>query len=138
MPKKEIVRFALLLACVAVFLYISEIGCPILYITGISCPGCGMTRACFQLLQLDFSGAFQCHPLYCTLPILALLLVFYKKIPKALLYSTLGILFLLFLIVYVLRLQNPTDTIVRVDIQNSLLFRLFYQLKHMGQFLFSL
>ena len=138
MPKKELTHFAITLACISVFLYLSGIGCPILYITGISCPGCGMTRACFQLLQLDFAKAFQYHPLYFTLPILSVLLLFYKKIPKALLYSTLGILVILFLVVYVLRLQNPADTIVRIDIQNGFVYRLFHQLQHIGRFLFSL
>ncbi len=37
--------------------------CPILYYTGIPCPGCGMTRALLRLLILDFAGAAAYHPL---------------------------------------------------------------------------
>ncbi len=136
MPKKELFYFAVLLACISIFLYISGIGCPILYVTGISCPSCGMTRACFQVLHLDFAKAFQYHPLFFTLPILVLLLLFYKKIPKALFYSTLGILLILFIVVYVLRLQNPTDTIVQADIHKGLLYSLFQPLQELLHLLF--
>ena len=31
--------------------------CPAVLITGLPCPGCGMTRAFIRLLHLDFAGA---------------------------------------------------------------------------------
>jgi hypothetical protein len=37
--------------------------CPIKMLTGYPCPGCGMTRACWSLLKLDFAEAFYFHPL---------------------------------------------------------------------------
>ncbi len=37
--------------------------CIIRRITGLPCPTCGMTRAGLSLLYLDFSGAFDYHPL---------------------------------------------------------------------------
>jgi hypothetical protein len=37
--------------------------CPFKLLTGFPCPGCGMTRACWCLLKLDFAGAFYFHPL---------------------------------------------------------------------------
>lgn len=36
--------------------------CPIVIITGFPCPACGMTRAAFQLINLDFIGAFKTQP----------------------------------------------------------------------------
>ena len=36
--------------------------CPVVIITGFPCPACGMTRAAFQLIDLDFTGAFKTHP----------------------------------------------------------------------------
>lgn len=36
--------------------------CPVVIITGFPCPACGMTRAAFQLITFDFSGAFQTQP----------------------------------------------------------------------------
>lgn len=37
--------------------------CPMVVITGYPCPGCGLTRAGFGLLRLDFAGAFRMHPM---------------------------------------------------------------------------
>ena len=36
--------------------------CPLVLFTGYPCPGCGMTRAMFCLLQFDFAGAWKMHP----------------------------------------------------------------------------
>ena len=38
--------------------YVSGIGCPVKFFTGISCPGCGMTRAWEAAFSLDFHQAF--------------------------------------------------------------------------------
>ncbi len=53
---------ALLAAALIAALY-SRIGCPLRYLTGIPCPGCGMTRAALALLRLDFADAFSWHPM---------------------------------------------------------------------------
>lgn len=44
------------------------IGCVFLHFFGIPCPGCGMTRAMWCLLRLDFAGAFRHHPLVFAMP----------------------------------------------------------------------
>lgn len=49
---------------VPLFFYIAGIGCPIKFLTGVSCPGCGMTRAWASVLALDFAHAFVYHPLF--------------------------------------------------------------------------
>lgn len=36
--------------------------CPMVIFTGIPCPGCGMTRALFEILQFDFADAWEMHP----------------------------------------------------------------------------
>lgn len=36
--------------------------CPFLAVTGLPCPGCGMSRACLALLAGDFEGAMRLHP----------------------------------------------------------------------------
>lgn len=38
------------------------IPCPIHTLTGLDCPGCGVTRMCLALLRLDFSGAWAANP----------------------------------------------------------------------------
>lgn len=37
--------------------------CPIRTLTGLKCPGCGVTGMCVALLHLDFKAAFYCHPM---------------------------------------------------------------------------
>ncbi len=38
--------------------------CPFLYVFGIPCPGCGMTRALLNAAMLDFRAAVYYHPLF--------------------------------------------------------------------------
>ncbi|MDR0850900.1 MAG: DUF2752 domain-containing protein [Clostridiales Family XIII bacterium] len=40
------------------------VGCPIKLVTGIPCPGCGMTRAFLAAARFDFAEAFLYHPLF--------------------------------------------------------------------------
>ena len=44
--------------------------CPFALITGMACPGCGMTRAASYLVRGDFTTALGYHPL---VPLIALL-----------------------------------------------------------------
>ena len=63
-------------ALLAVWLWLT--GCPIYRLTGIPCPGCGMTRALFRLLSLDFAGAWYYHPRVFVIPPAILYLVHRK------------------------------------------------------------
>lgn len=49
--------------------------CPIWCLTGLYCPGCGVSRMCLRLLRLDLAGAFRANPLlFAALPLLVGLL----------------------------------------------------------------
>ena len=63
MKVKDCIYLALIIFFVYGVLTILGIGCPIKYLTGISCAGCGMTRAWRCVLKLDFARAFSYHPL---------------------------------------------------------------------------
>ena len=41
---------------------VSLIPCPFHELTGVSCPGCGMTRACVALSRAEFPAAWSLHP----------------------------------------------------------------------------
>ena len=54
-------------------------GCPVQHFTGVPCPGCGMSRAAFALLRLDFAAAFRYHPMIFVLSPVVLYVLFGKK-----------------------------------------------------------
>lgn len=47
--------------------------CPFHSVTGLPCPGCGMTRAWLSLLRGDLTSAFRYHGMFWSLPVLLLL-----------------------------------------------------------------
>lgn len=64
----------------AVFVGQTGIAVPCLFhlVTGLKCPGCGVTDMCMALLHLDFKAAFSCNPmLFLLLPPLALIFLKY-------------------------------------------------------------
>lgn len=49
--------------------------CVFKYFFHIPCPGCGMRDALWALMRLDFAGAFSCHPMVWSLPLLPVLVL---------------------------------------------------------------
>ena len=68
------IRYKLIVSAIvllyAVILYFSPISCLFYEATGIKCPGCGMTRALLAAVRLDFRGAWECHRMFWSVPIL--------------------------------------------------------------------
>lgn len=62
-PRKLLSLHGAVLLAIGLYLLLA-IPCPLRYLTGISCPLCGMTRAHLAALQLDFPTAFHYHPLF--------------------------------------------------------------------------
>ena len=49
-----------------------KLPCVFRLLTGIICPGCGMTRAWQAVLRLELKTAFAAHPMFWSVPVLAL------------------------------------------------------------------
>ena len=98
------------------------IGCPIQFFTGISCMGCGMSRAAIALLQLDFEKAFQMHPLIFIMPIVALIIIFRKKIPQKIMTAFLIIGFVLMVGTYIYRIVTGSEVIL-CDYKNGYIYQ---------------
>lgn len=109
-------------------LHLLGIGCPIRFVTGISCAGCGMTRAWLCVLALDFPAAFYYHPLWPLVPAAGLVWLLKAKIPpgirRVLAYGAV----ILFLAVYLFRLLDPSDPVVTVEPQTGLAARVLSRL----------
>ena len=113
------------LGIVILFTHVSGIGCPIKWLTGISCAGCGMTRAIFYALQLQFGKAFYYHPLFWMIPFLVLLYLFWGKLAARVQKIIAWTAIVCFAVVYFLRLFSPGQDVVVADLEAGLLGRLW-------------
>lgn len=116
--KKKILTL-LLMAVLIYFMY----ECPLRFVFGLPCPGCGMSRAFISLITLDFKDAFFYHPLFPLVIIIAVvyLLIHFGKIKittsqkNIFLYTV----FAIFFATYFIRLFGNSP-IVKPDFDNSL------------------
>ena len=96
MQKNYRIRFLILVLFCAALLGIVLLGinCPFRSLTGIPCPGCGMTRAWLAALRLDFLAAFRYHPMFWSVPVLMAYCIFDGHIirPKWLNWCLLGLI----------------------------------------------
>lgn len=84
-----------------------------------------MSRAWLSLLRLDVAAAFAYHPLF-WLPVpAALVYLFRRRMPKWAVRTALWTVCGLFLIVYLVRLFQPADTIVVFAPKEGLVYRVF-------------
>lgn len=124
-----------LLAVVGILLL--DVGCVFRRITGIPCPGCGMTRAHLAALRLDFRAAFYYHPLW-FLPVPLMLCQAVKpggvfRKPQ---WNTAAAVFLLVLVlgVYAVRMIRCFPNVPPMEYQpNNLLRRVFLLLCKLRQ-----
>lgn len=119
------VAICVCIIAVYVVFYLTGIGCPIKYVTGVSCAGCGMTRACLSALTLDFSAAFYYHPLWILMPPAILLLAFLKlKKCKTAFGAVLVSCAVALVAVYLYRLLFTNSDVVVFDVKNGAVWRL--------------
>ena len=117
---------AAVLLLYAAGMYFFKISCPIKWLTGISCPGCGMTRAAVALLRLDFAAAFYFHPLVFFLPPLAIaLFILHEKGKKRAYAVLLYLLIAAFFAVYLWRMIRGDGAVVTFAPWQSLPARIF-------------
>lgn len=128
---KDVLMAVFAVVAFYIVLSILGIGCPIKWVTGISCAGCGMTRSYLSLLHLDIKHAFIYHPLFWSVPLVLLFIVLHMvgrvsaRTANCVKYLTA----FLFVIVYVARLFDPEDTIVVAKIQEGLIWRAIYTVR---------
>lgn len=131
--KKNITLICCLLLYI-VIISLTGIGCPIKWFTGISCPGCGMTRSLYYLVKLDFAQSLRCH----ALTVIAIPSFIYIAFGKRPLFNSkkrenvfLFILISLFLIYYFLRLFIIKNDIVCIDLNHSFMVKLYKNIRRL-------
>lgn len=81
-------RFGLILAgalslhVILAMLHLPLWECPFLRVTGLPCPGCGLTRACMLLLRGDVAGSFRFHAFAPVFIILISMMLIATVLPK--------------------------------------------------------
>ncbi len=113
---------------VIIFLYITGIGCPIKFVSGISCPGCGLTRAWLAFLHLDIKGAFYYHPLFFLVPFIIALVICKDRVNKRVYNILMCLIIMAYVIIYAIRLLQGSDIVVFKPYDN-ILFRLIRTIK---------
>ncbi|MBO5159775.1 MAG: DUF2752 domain-containing protein [Lachnospiraceae bacterium] len=129
--KDQDIQVVMIIAALYIVLHILDIGCPIKFITGISCAGCGMTRAWLSVLKLNFSEAFTFHPLYWIIPLVGIFLFCRKRIPRVAASFITGSLIVLFVTVYIIRMINPEDTVVKIDFYESAIWYIIERVREL-------
>ena len=124
----EVITSVAAVVVLYVILEIFGVTCPIKYITGISCAGCGMSRAWISLLHFNIHDAFMYHPLFFLPPVVVIVMLFKSKINikfyKIFMFTMAGA----FVIVYMYRMFIGTGDIVVFEPQNNILFRIIRKL----------
>ncbi len=121
-------EIGVVLGIVALYLAFFAVGitCPIKFITGVSCPGCGMSRALMNAVKGNFSAAFSYHPMWIILPITAFLLIFFKVKKKVTAFNiTIGVFSALMLSVYIYRLFFLSQDVVVFSPSDSVFVRVY-------------
>lgn len=113
------------LAAYCVIAMVTGMPCLIKGITGISCPGCGMTRSFLALMRLDFAGAWHYHPLvfYLLIAVPVMIVLYLRdkdKQCKGLLLVSAGLM----LGVYLYRVFVMHSPILEFAPENGLLLQL--------------
>ena len=108
----HVVFFIAVMGVLAALMLLDIYRCPFKAVTGIPCPGCGMTRAVLSACKGDFRGAFYYHPLWIVAVPLVLVEVLNAmggiKIPAKVNNMILIIAGILLLAVYIIRLATNT------------------------------
>ena len=127
-----VIFFALAAYCVIAT--VADLSCIIKTLTGISCPGCGMTRACLALLRLDFSAALYYHPLSIYLIIaIPIMIVLYLRDQDKLCKFILIISAIIMLAVYFYRFLIVRTPVLKFAPENGLFPRLIHTISEIFQ-----
>lgn len=121
---KDLICLAATIVFIYAVMHFVGIGCPIKFVTGISCLGCGMTRAWLSVLKLDFSAAFYYHPLFMLPPVAAVVYLAKSKINLKIYKIIMLTIVIAFITMYLYRLIFTDGDIVVFEPGNNIIFRL--------------
>lgn len=122
---REFIYPAIIIIFVYVCMHFMGIGCPIKFVTGVSCLGCGMTRAWGAVLRFDFDAAFYYHPLFAVPPAVLVIYLFKSKMNLKIYKIIMLTIMVAFITIYLYRLIYAEGDVVVFEPRNNILFRIF-------------
>lgn len=104
--------------------------CPMVILTGLPCPGCGLTRAVLCVITLDLAGAWHINPsVFLWIPLLIFLLVNRYVLKKPIPYQKPVIIVVLLatIAIYIYRMltEYPSDPPMSFDHRNLISYILW-------------
>lgn len=126
----KVLLAVVIFALICGILHITKIGCPIKFLTGVSCPACGMTRAWVLAFTFHFGEAWRFHPLFFLIPVIILFILFKEKIGEKLFSGVMLSFAVIFIAVWLVRMFNPDDAIVVADFSQGLWARMLRMIMH--------
>lgn len=82
--QRDLLRYRVALVVVAGYLlfmrFVCGAGCPLVWLTGLPCPACGLTRAAKLVFLGQFAEAYQMHPMIYPILLFLFLFFFYRYI----------------------------------------------------------
>ena len=127
MPIEEMKKISIF-AGIAVLLFLFYRigpGCPQQAFLGISCPGCGMTRAYLELIRGNVGGAFFYHPGFFLVPLALFLLLYQKKCRWF--RAGLSVVLVLFIGIYLYRMLHH-DPVLICDVRQGYFYKIWQTL----------
>lgn len=110
--KREDIGAVLIIASLYLLMSVLGVGCPIAFLTGISCAGCGMTRAWLAAFQGDVRLAMYYHPLFWMVIPLIIWFLTGQRMNRRLYRVGLAVFAILFILLYIWRMLWGDGTIV--------------------------
>jgi len=121
---KDALGFILFIGLYCAVTWVLHIPSPILWCTGVSCPGCGITRAALALCRLDVGMALYYNPSVFVVGIAAVLLIVFRTsrpVKKRIIY----IAAFLMLAIYIYRMAVLHAPVLQFEPAEGIVPRIF-------------
>lgn len=108
---------------------ILDIGCPIKYLTGVSCPGCGITRAFFCFFRGDLREAFAYNPMFFVAVPFVIFVIFERLINRKLFKVCIALICISLILTYIYRMLFMRSDVVVFNPREGLLYKIIVRIK---------